>query len=245
VNVAIRAGAQGIGFAIPVDTMITAGGQMLAQVRARQSVAALGLAARDEVVEQASSRRVIIDRVEPGAATKAGLQRGDVVTSVGDVQVRSSLDVQRGLLEREAGASVEVVVERDGDRKTLTLALEASRSDPRPAASLASGGTAATAQVYRSLGARLTPLGESADVTKSHPQLHGGLTVAEVKPDGPAAKAGLKVGDVLVGLHQWEMLTLENVTFVLNHPERATFSPLKFYILRGGQVHRGYLQPAE
>jgi hypothetical protein len=30
---------------------------------------------------------------------------------------------------------------------------------------------------------------------------------------------------------------------VLNHPERHTFQPLKFYILRGGQVHRGWLSP--
>src|SRR3954452_9781653 len=79
VNVAIRAGAQGIGFAIPVDTMITVGGLLLAQVRARQAVAPLGLAARDEVAEQASSRRVIIDRVEGGLGGKAGLKTGDVV----------------------------------------------------------------------------------------------------------------------------------------------------------------------
>src|SRR5262249_60722163 len=57
VNVAIRAGAQGIGFAIPVDTMITVGGQLLAQVRARQQVAPLGVAAREGVIEQAAARR--------------------------------------------------------------------------------------------------------------------------------------------------------------------------------------------
>src|SRR5262249_28979357 len=43
VNVAIRAGAQGIGFAIPVDSMIVAAGQMLAQLRKKQEIASLGL----------------------------------------------------------------------------------------------------------------------------------------------------------------------------------------------------------
>ena len=37
-------------------------------------------------------------------------------------------------------------------------------------------------------------------------------------------------------------LTLDNVLFVVNHPDRHTFGPLKFFILRGGQFHRGTLQ---
>ena len=61
----------------------------------------------------------------------------------------------------------------------------------------------------------------------------------DVRPDGPAGKAGIQRGDILVGLHQWEMLTQDNVLFVLNHPDLATFNPLQFYILRNGQVHRG------
>ena len=76
---------------------------------------------------------------------------------------------------------------------------------------------------------------------RSHPKLNGGLLINEVRPDGPAAKAGLKGGDVLVGLHQWETLSLENVQYVLTHPDLATFSPLSFYILRQGQVRRGHL----
>src|SRR5262249_15177601 len=56
VNVAIRAGAQGIGFAIPVDSMITVAGTLLAQGRARQGVAGLGLALRDEVATSATAR---------------------------------------------------------------------------------------------------------------------------------------------------------------------------------------------
>jgi serine protease Do len=246
VNVAIRAGAQGIGFAIPVDTMIQVGGQLLAQVRARNQVGALGLAARDEVNQSAADRRVLVERVDGGPAGKAGLQKGDVLVRVGDVPVKSSLDVQRGLLDLPAGQRVEVVVQRDGAEKQVVLTLESgTRMDGRPAASLASAALAPDAQVYRLLGMRLGPLPNPAEVSRSNPQLRGGLLVGEVRPDGPAARAGLRPGDVLVGLHQWEMLTLENVVYVLNHPDRHTFSPLKFYILRAGQVHRGWVQPGQ
>jgi serine protease Do len=245
VNVAIRAGAQGIGFAIPVDTMITVGAQLLAQVRGRNQVAALGMAARDEVDASAGTRRVLVERVEGGPAGKAGLQKGDVLVKVGDVPVRTSLDVQRVLLDREAGYQVEVVVERDGSAKNLQLALEAApRMDSRPAASLASAAGSPSAQVARALGLRLSALPSTTDVTRSHPQLHGGLVISDVQADSPAARAGLRQGDILVGLHQWEMVTLDNVVYVLNHPDRATFTPLQFYILRGGQIHRGWLHPA-
>jgi serine protease Do len=90
---------------------------------------------------------------------------------------------------------------------------------------------------------RLSSVANAAEVSRAHPQLRGGLVIGEVVADSPAARAGLRNGDILVGLHQWEMLTLDNVVYVLNHPDRQSFSPLKFYILRGGQVHRGWVQP--
>src|SRR5262245_39601941 len=48
VNVAIRAGAQGIGFAIPVDTMLGVAADLLARTHPRTSARALGLSVRDE-----------------------------------------------------------------------------------------------------------------------------------------------------------------------------------------------------
>ncbi len=47
---------------------------------------------------------------------------------------------------------------------------------------------------------------------------------------------------MLVGLHQWETLSLENVAFVLTHDELATFMPLRFFLVRAGQIHRGWFQ---
>jgi serine protease Do len=240
VNVAIRAGAQGIGFAIPVDTMITVGGQLLAQVRGRSQVTPLGLLTRDEVAGTAATRRVLIDH-SAGLAEKAGLKKGDVLLRVGDLPVKSSLDVQRALLDREVGHRVEVVLQRGGAEKRMQITLEAAREDTRAGASLASGSSSPQAQILRVLGIRLSSLANPAEVTRTHPQLRGGMVIESVQPEGPAARAGLRPGDVLVGLHLWEMLTLDNVLFVINHPDRRTFGPLKFFILRSGQFHRGTL----
>jgi serine protease Do len=238
VNVAIRAGAQGIGFAIPVDTMIRAAGAMMAGRGRPTPAVATGLVLRDDVrparPEAPFQRAVVVDRLEQGGpAAKSGLQRGDVLVRVGDTPVGSTLDLERALLDRSPGDKVMLAVRRGDAEQKVELALEASRvTAPAPEV------------VWRKLGVRLQGLNAEA-VAHSHPQLHGGLLVAEVRPEGPAGRAGIQRGDILVGLHNWEMLNQDNVLFVLNHPDLATFNPLRFYILRSGQVHRGWVQTGD
>jgi serine protease Do len=245
VNVAIRAGAQGIGFAIPVDTMMRVAADMLG-ARRRHGVWH-GLGCRDRVEIHGSTRpagltdgptwrrELTVERVEahsPGAA--AGLQRGDVIVQAGDLRVNCALDLERALLDRGIGDRVPLLVRRHSKEQRLELVLQvAERSAPAPAE-----------MIWRKLGLRLSPVSPEL-VSRSNPQLHGGLAVAELRAEGLAARAGIQRGDILVGLHQWEMLSLDNVAFVLTHPDLATFHPLRFYIVRSGQVHRGWLPQIE
>jgi serine protease Do len=242
VNVAIRAGAQGIGFAIPVDTMIRVAGAMLAGKTRGTGATAVshGLQVRDEVQAaktEAPHRFAVVERLEEGSpAAKAGVQPGDVLVRAGGVPVTSGLDLERALLDHTAGDKVALVVRRGSSDQNVELVLDAAR----PVALAAS----VSDPIWRRLGLRLQTVSPEA-VSHSQPQLHGGLYVADVRAESTAGKAGIQRGDILVGLHQWEMLTPENVQFVLSHPDLATFSPMRFFILRGGQVHRGWLQAAE
>jgi serine protease Do len=252
VNVAIRAGAQGIGFAIPVDSMIRVAADMMS-IRKRNGTWH-GLVLRDQVdgeadggdgeVEATSAktaaatgprRSLVVERVEAsGPAALAGLKAGDVLVRAGDQPVTCSLDLERALLDRPAGERVPLVVRREGKEQRADLALlTAERAAP-----------VAEDMVWRKLGLRLQPVSAEL-VSHTNQQLHGGLVVAEVRADGVAAKSGIQRGDILVGLHQWEMLTLDNVVFVLTHPDLASFNPLRFYIVRSGQVHRGWIQQVE
>jgi serine protease Do len=240
VNVAIRAGAQGIGFAIPVDTMVRVAGAMLAGKTKGAGATAVshGIQLRDEVRATKSDvpqRFAVVEKLDEGSpGSRAGLQLGDVLVRAGPVPVSSDLDLERALLDHTAGEKVLLVVRRGSEEQKLELVLDPAHSAP----------TAAGDPIWRRLGLKLQAVSPET-VSQSQPQLHGGLYIADVRAESAAAKAGLTRGDILVGLHQWEMLTTENVQFVLNHPDLATFSPLRFYILRAGQVHRGWLQPAE
>ncbi len=68
----------------------------------------------------------------------------------------------------------------------------------------------------------------------------GGLTVTAVRPESPADEQGIRPGDVLVGMHIWETISLENVRYVLNRPDFASLEPLKFYILRENEPQTLY-----
>ncbi len=48
----------------------------------------------------------------------------------------------------------------------------------------------------------------------------------------PAAKQGIRRGDILVGMHIWETITSDNVNYILDRPDFATLEPVKFYIVR-------------
>jgi serine protease Do len=238
VNVAIRAGAQGIGFAIPTESMLKTVTELMS-IRRRNGLTH-GLVVKDgfEVLNHSVRRWGVIEQCAPeSAAAKAGLQVNDVLVQVGDLKILTALDLERALLDKPAGEKIPVVIRRGANRNgeggqemTLELILKA------PDRPVANGNDL----LQSKLGIRLQPVA-AANVTAVNPQLRGGLSVIEVNPESAAAKAGIQRGDILIGLHQWETITLENAVFVVTHPDLATFSPLRFYLIRGGQLRRGYI----
>ncbi len=238
VNVAIRAGAQNIAFAIPVDAMITKASEMLAGKR--RSGARFGLSVENGFTragEDSPLRRYVrVRQVEPGsAADDAGVKPGDTLERVGEVSVATTIDLERATYDRPARASWPLVVRRGGEAVELALA---NRPAVTPAAGQLAGLNASTGDLAaRRLGLKLAPVGAEF-VAAANPQLRGGLLVQDVVPNSVAARAGVSKGEILVGLHLWESLSLDNVNFVLSHKDLASFSPLEAFLARDGRVRK-------
>ena len=249
INVAIRAGAQRIGFAIPIDD---ARGVLAELLKSEElSPTYHGVSGRD--VKQGSDRRLIVEAVEANSpAQNAGLQPGDVVLKAGSVSVVDGADFQRALVGHRAGEQVQVTIERNKRTESLTLMLGqraatiAASPTTRLSAETEVGAQSETPSQknWRMLGLKLSNLQDSGNKLAGT-KYRGGMQVDAVRPGSPAQLNGISPGDVLVGLHQWETISEENVSYVLDHPELETFSPVKFYVLRDHKTLFGQLRVAK
>ena len=127
-----------------------------------------------------------------------------------------------------------MTIERDNETKTYDLVMRALPDRQQ---------IVAGDRFWEILGLRLEPV-PSRQFQAYRSRYRGGLTVTEVRPEGPAAKQGIRRGDVLVGMHIWETVTADNVNYVLDRPDFGQLEPVKFYILRGNETLYGHLTVA-
>ena len=222
INVAVRDRAQNIGFAIPVEQVIRSSKDMLRSKRKTFD----GFIVQDRLKDGPDGpvRSVVVENVDSNSpASKAGMKTGDQILRVGELAVLTSFDVERALLDRKAGDQVVVEVRRES--KALQLALSLSGTEEK---------------IWSQLGLRLIPAAKGK--LAGHKQLLGGLEVTEVNKESLAGRSGIRKGDILIRLHDWSTYSLDHVAIVLAHPERKTFTPLTYYVIRNGEVRKGNLQ---
>lgn len=132
VSVAIIRGAQGIGFAVPIDTAQWVIGEILAHGRVRRSY--IGIAARTRTLDRRLARAtgltqatgVEVEKVEPGSPSAGVLESGDVLVAMNGEPVSTIDDVHRRLTGWSAGTLLPLVVVRGKRRLDLAVRPTAS-----------------------------------------------------------------------------------------------------------------------
>jgi serine protease Do len=237
VNVAVRAGAQGIGFAIPIDNALEVATRLLNVQRLRNK--SHGLVTRPG---EAFAGPVQVTKVEPSSpAEKLGFRPGDEIVSVAAMPVARPLDLERAFLDRPAGQPVAVEVRRGGQTFTLDLAL--AESHIRTLAAQAEVTDDDQVKVWDVLGLRLSEEPRSTFLRRKV-RYRGGMRVDSVRPGGPAAEEGILPGDILVGVHKWETASQQDIDYIISRPNLAQMGKLHFFVLRGQQTLYGDLNVA-
>jgi serine protease Do len=142
---------------------------------------------------------VLVGAVSPGSpAARAGVKRGDILVSVDGKQVATPEVLTDLIRQHEPGDSVAIGRVRDGKEQRVNVLLEDAPVGGPRAARPARGPGRYLEGVY--LGARIAPLDpDLASYFALEPDQ--GVLVLEITPDSPAAKAGMKSGDVIVQLN--------------------------------------------
>ncbi|MEO8182631.1 MAG: trypsin-like peptidase domain-containing protein [Deltaproteobacteria bacterium] len=195
-NTAISAQGAGIGFAIPASTL----SHIFPSLRDKGELSRswIGVQIQGLTPELAksyglpSTSGALVAEVLPNSpAAKAGIQSGDVLTRFDGKSVESSSTLPVLVSLTESGKSVNVELWRNGRSQSVSVKLEA-RSGKGASASGAereSGGFGLSLRPF-SPGLR-QELGVDAN---------SGVLIAEVAPGSPAARAGLRPGDVVTEL---------------------------------------------
>ena len=193
INTAIVASGQGIGFSIPINEAKAVMAQLIAKGRVVRGW--LGVAIQDITDELASSFGVreregvlVADVMKGGPAETAGLRAGDVVVEVNGVRVREVPDLQRRVAGLAPGERVRIVVVRDGARQPATVTIgEMPSEEPTVRAQAGEDG----------FGLHVEPLSPGI-ADRLNLAVSQGVLVVDVAAGGPAARGGLRRGDVIL-----------------------------------------------
>jgi len=203
---------QGIGFAVPID-MAKA---ILQQLKEKGKVTRgfLGVSVSDltpDLIQgfglNATTKGALVQNVVPKSpAAKAGVQAGDVVTALNGKAVDSSGALTRGVALIPPGQSADLTVVRGSDQKKFSVKV-AQRPEDENAVGRGEfeengeGGSDQANNKSPKLGVSLAPL--TADAAKElGVQGDSGVVVVEVSDGGPADRAGIRRGDVILEVNR-------------------------------------------
>jgi len=193
INTAIVAGGQGIGFAIPIN----AAREVLPQLRETGRVVRgwLGVSVQQVSAELAESFRLperqgalVAEVLEDSPAAEAGLRQGDIILAFAGKEVREMNDLPRVVAATPIGKEVAIEVFRDGEKKTLKVKVGRQET---------AEGAAPTPSTADRTGLTVTDITPEV-MEKFQLESDRGALISAIDPEGPAADANLRVGDLVL-----------------------------------------------
>ena len=207
-------GSAGLGFAIPTNLAGPIMESLLTDGRVQRGWLGISMQELDDKLAESlgagGSQGIVVADVGAGTpAAKGGLEPGDVIERFDGVKIDSMGRMRTEVARRPAGKAVRLEVLRDGRNKALTVTLGEQPADlfarkkltePKGPQSddLRDGGVLD--------GLRVQGLDELDDGTIArygvHDSVKRGAVVVDVEAGSPAARAGLREGDVIIELNR-------------------------------------------
>jgi len=197
VNTAIfspSGGSVGIGFDIPAETAR----YVVTQLKDKGTVTRAWLGVQIQPVTAGiadslglkKAAGALVDSAQPDSpAAKAGIKSGDVITAVNGNAIKDSRDLAWKISTLPPGTSAKLDVLRNGETRTVTVALDAMPNQKQASAGDDQSGPT---RGVPHLGLTVAPAGEVAGAGGQ------GVVVTSVDPDGPAAEHGIQSGDIIL-----------------------------------------------
>jgi serine protease Do len=231
INTAIVRSGQGIGFAIPSDLATGIIDQLTESKQVSRGW--MGVAIQDVTKELAEyyninqTTGVYVAKVyEENPADKAGIKPGDVITTINGRKIDTSRDLTVTIANLKVDETIKVRLIRQGEEKIVTVKL-GRRPDENPEAAVITDG-------YDSFGFQLKQMDAAIAQKLGYPEGIKGLVVTQIKPESPAAKSGVRIGDLLIEVNHHRVDTVGQYQAYLKKFKKKDLVQLLF---RRGNSH--------
>jgi serine protease Do len=245
VNTAILSptgGSVGIGFSIPSDTVKYITTELIKQGHVTRGF--LGVTVQSITPEMAQAMGVtmhngkaegaLIAAVAPNSpALHAGIKPGDIITKVNGQPVKSSRDLALDISETKPGKDAKLDYVRDGKTKTTTVAVATMPANAQ--AAFGNGEQQKAAPSHAELGLSLAPLSQSDRQQFNLPGGTEGAVIAHVTPNSAADTAGLRPGDVIVGVGSTAVGNPDQAVKAIQAAEKNHAKAVALRVMRGDQ----------
>ena len=196
-------GYQGIGFSIPIDMAQSVMNSLIKEGRVVRGW--LGVQIQDLNEDLAGSfgydgtdGALVGDVVENTPAARAGIQSGDIIVGYEGKHPKNSLELRSLVSETKPGTRVTLQVFRKG--RTQDIRVQISEQDTKEVAE-------ATPENSKTsdLGVSVRTLTPELAHQAGYDEEVGGVLVTDVDPLGPAGRAGVNEGDIIVSVQGKEV----------------------------------------
>ena len=206
-------GSMGLSFSIPIDVAIEVSNQLKATGKITRGW--LGIAIQELTKDLAESfgmkntNGALVAGVEKnGPADKGGLEAGDVITKFDGKTIMASADLPRAVGASKPGKVAAVEILRKGSAKTLNIGVGEMPTDSVEATQ---NNKAAPKAEANKIGLTLKEL-----TTPQKKKLNGKNGLLVIESVGSAAQAGIRRGDVILGLNNSESQSVEQFNKQIN-----------------------------
>jgi len=198
-------GYMGLSFAVPIDVAMKVKTDL--QKYGKVTRGRLGVTIQGVTQELADSfglkkaQGALVSAVEPKSpADKAGIKTGDIILAVDGRAIENSVDLPRAIGESRPGTAVTLKIWRQGETQELRASLGEA-----PAEKMARAASESKAKSGK-LGLAVRPL---TDEERKQMEAEGGLLVEQ--SEGPAARAGIQAGDVILALNNQPVKSVDQL----------------------------------